>query len=309
MATRLYLNNSPAFSAPSIKGAWDAVADDRVISLSPVKFGAVITTNNETESVGTAPYNVLLARGVSTRLQAQSIAGYLDVILGIGENDASAMLFWHLHAYVTVGNTDVVRGILLDNYVEDTTNEWPVFSSTGTGQGKTLQFAAPLNPVSALSGDRIVIEFGYVARNVVTTSFTGRIFYGTSAGHPPFDAADLVLNSTAVDSRAGCVDFTQDLLFEPIPEAIAHQVVQVAEDAVSPARISHLVLQVPEVTHPVTRIAHIVIQVCDGKKPAAGDISGIYFIDPLKMARHDSYYGGVEVKIPDPTIKTALFGE
>jgi len=41
--------------------------------------------------------------------------------------------------------------------------------------------------------------------------------------------------------------------------------------------------------------------------PAAPD--GIYFINPTKATKHDSYYTAIEKKIPDPTIKTALLGE
>ena len=41
--------------------------------------------------------------------------------------------------------------------------------------------------------------------------------------------------------------------------------------------------------------------------PAAA--SGIYFINPDKATKHDSYYGDIELKIPNPTIKTALIGE
>ena len=37
--------------------------------------------------------------------------------------------------------------------------------------------------------------------------------------------------------------------------------------------------------------------------------SGIYYINPDKAARHDSYYSSVEKKIPDPKFRSALFGE
>lgn len=43
--------------------------------------------------------------------------------------------------------------------------------------------------------------------------------------------------------------------------------------------------------------------------PPGGDLSGIYFIDPTKVTRHDSYYGDIENKIPNPTIRTAYLGE
>jgi hypothetical protein len=36
---------------------------------------------------------------------------------------------------------------------------------------------------------------------------------------------------------------------------------------------------------------------------------GIYYINRLKTLRHDSYNGGIEKKIPDPTIRTVLLGE
>lgn len=39
------------------------------------------------------------------------------------------------------------------------------------------------------------------------------------------------------------------------------------------------------------------------------DISGIYFINPNKTTKHDSYYNDIERKIPDPTIRTSLLGE
>jgi hypothetical protein len=43
--------------------------------------------------------------------------------------------------------------------------------------------------------------------------------------------------------------------------------------------------------------------------PPATDVSGIYFINPVKTTKHDSYYNDIEKKIPNPTIRTALIGE
>jgi hypothetical protein len=37
--------------------------------------------------------------------------------------------------------------------------------------------------------------------------------------------------------------------------------------------------------------------------------TGVYFIDPTKVAKHDSYYNAIEQKIPNPTMRTALIGE
>lgn len=43
--------------------------------------------------------------------------------------------------------------------------------------------------------------------------------------------------------------------------------------------------------------------------PIPPDLGGIYFINPIKVARHDSYYNSVEKKIPNPTVRTAFMGE
>ena len=52
-----------------------------------------------------------------------------------------------------------------------------------------------------------------------------------------------------------------------------------------------------------------------GTNPSVPGIGGVYFLNPNKSEWHDSYYAKtgtttpVELKIPDPTIKTALIGE
>jgi len=45
-----------------------------------------------------------------------------------------------------------------------------------------------------------------------------------------------------------------------------------------------------------------------GGEPDPTD-GGLYYINPTKAQRHDSYYPDVEKKIPNPTIETALLGE
>jgi hypothetical protein len=55
------------------------------------------------------------------------------------------------------------------------TNEWGT-----TALGKALSAAATLTAVSALAGDRVVIEIGYRARNTTASTRTGTIWYGGS---------------------------------------------------------------------------------------------------------------------------------
>lgn len=48
----------------------------------------------------------------------------------------------------------------------------------------------------------------------------------------------------------------------------------------------------------------------NGNGGEEGDaITGIYFVNPTKSEKHDTYYGSVEKKIPNPTVRTALLGE
>ena len=75
--------------------------------------------------------------------------------------------------YVVSNNGATIRGALLTNNAENTTNEFPT-----TAQGWGAQSAKTLTAVTAQDNDRIVIEVGYIARNTVTTSYTGTLWYG-----------------------------------------------------------------------------------------------------------------------------------
>jgi hypothetical protein len=270
------------------------------------KYGGLITSIAESEAVSTAPYSVLILRGISSKLQAQAISGYMDVVLGVRQARSTSNFYWHIHVYVTQGDTDTVRGILVNNYVENTTNTW-----TTTAKGTSFQFAVPISPLAITANDRIVIEIGFVARNVTTTSESGTIYYGTKTGVTIDDAPDLAVTSTQVSTNAGFIDFTQTLLFQVIPEEIGHIGVQSVEDAPSAlSRVSHQQIQTAEITRPATEIAHIIIQAVEINRPpiVLGDISGIYFINPLKANKRDSYYDA-DRKVPNPTIRTALLGD
>src|SRR5439155_9471752 len=92
---------------------------------------------------------------------AQTIAGTLDWVVGVGENSTSQNSFHKLHVYV-LREPDTVVGTLLTNYEEpNATNEWAA-SGSAVGKGPAGAVKAPLTSVAAQAGDRIVIEFGWV---------------------------------------------------------------------------------------------------------------------------------------------------
>jgi hypothetical protein len=126
------------------------------------------------ETVNTTDYDVLLLRCVSAPLSADhNFSGTLNVMMAVQESNADADMAYYLHVFVTQGDTDNLRGTLLANYNDLNTNEWGT-----TALGKALSAAATLTAVAALTGDRIVVEIGYRARNTLTSSRTGTIYYG-----------------------------------------------------------------------------------------------------------------------------------
>lgn len=183
--------------------------------LVPYKGGGNNISFPRSETSATDPFKVCLLKMLLGPLSAQIIGGTVDVVLGALESDAAANLFWALHLYVSVGESDSVRGTLLSNYVEDTTNEWPT-----TAAGLALQSAQTLTPVACQQGDWVILEIGYVARNSSTSSFTGTMRNGSTgitalAGQ----LADLTVGSTSVDTRAGFLTFANGIdLYEPAPE-------------------------------------------------------------------------------------------
>ena len=174
MATRLYLQNAAPGASPSTnRGAWDDVASKIFRGLSRTKSGS-ITSLGVANATTTDAWDVMILKLVSEPIPAQTIAGTLNVCIGAAESNGAMNGYWHVHAYVTQGDTDALRGTLLTDWAENTTNEWPAPNATGLA----LQAAQNLSSVAISENDRIVIEIGYVKRNTSATSRTGTLFYG-----------------------------------------------------------------------------------------------------------------------------------
>lgn len=212
--TQLYLTaNAAPYTPATLRGAWDDTSGAVTMALDVVKdAGGTITSVAKAEINASTTWDVLLYRGVSQPLAAQTISGTIQVLLGILESSATADFNWHVHVYVTQGDSDTPRGTLLTDYVEALgTNEWPT-----TATGKQLNAAQTLASLAITAGDRLVVEIGYIARNSVTTSFTGTLRYGTltSTG---LVAADLTNGSTAVTTLAGFLTFSNSITEQDTP--------------------------------------------------------------------------------------------
>jgi hypothetical protein len=204
MATRFYLHNDAApYTPATFRGAWDNTASAVTKRLdASQKPATTITSLTVAETSTDTEYDVLLYRGVSGPLKAGTIGtGTVNLCVGVDTTSASADMHWHVHIYVTQGDSDTVRGTLLSDYRESAgTNEWP-----STDAAKALNSAQSLSSVSVSDGDRIVIELGYVARNSDSTSYSGELFYGCGG------LGDLAVDGTAVSTLNGYIDFSETL--------------------------------------------------------------------------------------------------
>lgn len=202
MATRLYFWGSAAYTPVNQitrQGAWDQIGAFVACALSATKSGSVIN-NPVAETNSNTAWDVLTQFAVSEKLAANhTFGGTLDLCMATLESNADANFFYHIHAWVTQGDTASVRGTLLSNYVESAgADEWP---TVATGQ----QLASPqsLSTVNALAGDRIVVEVGYRATNNFTTSRTGRVHIGGTS------STDLTDGDTDT-SHPGWVEFSDN---------------------------------------------------------------------------------------------------
>jgi hypothetical protein len=188
-----------AYTPATIRGAWEKTTGHAVCGMGSAKdlsgLGGPISINSA-ETVNTTDNDVLLLRCVSAPLASNcNFSGTLNVMMAVQESNTDADLAYYVHAFVTQGDTDNLRGTLLANYNDLNTNEWGT-----TALGKALSAAASLTAVSALTGDRIVIEIGYRARNTLTSSRSGTIYYGGNG-------SDLV-SGGASTSGVGYFDFS-----------------------------------------------------------------------------------------------------
>ncbi|MEV7902168.1 hypothetical protein [Streptomyces anulatus] len=146
--------------------------------------------------VSAATTTALLGRWVSPPARkAGTLAGTVAWIYGRAQSSTSSAMVVRAHMYVTVGDTDTVRGVLLNNYTGAT-----VFPTVATGGGTSG--VALTGSVALQTGDRIVCEFGYQAQNTSAAAETGTLHYGGTG------TTDLASGSTTVAAAPGWVEFS-----------------------------------------------------------------------------------------------------
>jgi hypothetical protein len=261
MATRFYLHNVAApYTPATIRGAWDATASAVTKALDTAKRPtSAITYVSIAETSTTDEWDVLLGRFVSGPLKAATIGtGTVDVMLGVYQNSLSANDHYHLHIFVTAGDSDTVRGTLLSDYREAAgVNEW---TNSLSANGKALNSAQALSSVAVSDGDRIVVEIGYTARNTSATSYNGRLYYGAGSDG---QAGDLTASGDGSTFR-GYIQFSEDLGGGPstvgrVTQGAAE--IGIDEDVTPAARVAQGAVEVViESTGDAQRVTQVVVE-------------------------------------------------
>ncbi|MFJ4686471.1 hypothetical protein [Streptomyces sp. NPDC088789] len=194
MATRFWLTSSAAPYTPATKrGAWTDATSTVAGLLGRQPAGA--STTSALAETSAAQNSVLLGRWVSPPARkAGTLSGTTDFCVGRVESATAALLVTRVHMYVTTGDSDTVRGTLLDNW--QGSSNWPTTAAGGAATGQAI------GSVALQTGDRIVVEFGYQATNTSATSYTGTLYYGATG------TTDLANSATAVTTAPGWVDFS-----------------------------------------------------------------------------------------------------
>lgn len=182
MPQQFYLTADPAPYTPTTwKGDWSKTTDAVTRRLDSTKTTADLAMFT-IQSVGSGEtsispfYTVALARFVSGPMLAQEISGTMQLMAGCWASSPAAELYYALHVYATQGDSDLIRHTLIDNFAELATSQNPF---PDTPKGRDLILSAAINIGQIEDDDRIVIEVGYIARNLVSTEYFGALYYGT----------------------------------------------------------------------------------------------------------------------------------
>ena len=225
------VNINAAVDPATVRGNWvDGKTTYKALALSRTKSRTNVSFGSGVRSNATSPGRVMQMKLISDPIPtAQTIAGTLDWVVGVGETSTSQNSFHKLHVYV-LREPDTLVGTLLGSptaYEEASTsgNEWAA-SGSAVGKGPAGAVKPTLTSVAAQAGDRIVIEFGWVGYSTRTAD-TGYYYYGGGTN-------DMAVGG--VTNQASWFEFSQDIFGSRIskPSGTVAGDVMIATIAVRP---------------------------------------------------------------------------
>lgn len=203
MATRFWVTSgAPPFTPTTRRGSWTTASGEDVQLLGRKPQGSA-GTSSISLAAGSGTRKVLLHRSISAgAVKAGTISGTVTWCIGAKESNALLDGVWHLHIYVTSGDSDTPRGTLLSNYTGATE-----FGTTAAG---ATEGAVAVSSLAIQVGDRLVVEIGYETSTTTGASYSATINYGNVG------TTDLSNGDTAVTADPGWVEFSgMDGLFTP----------------------------------------------------------------------------------------------
>lgn len=177
-------NTAPTSAQPH----WNAGSDHFGSALALLSYKTGGTLQQSHGSSATDPYAVAFMRFLSEPLQGE--IGYSATLDALIRVQAGTTFQTRIYAYLTVGNTDAVRAVLLDH--EDG-SAW-----SGTAQFRNLDSPPTTNTVTWNDGDRLCIELGAVAHDA-GSAHTGTMWARScDSGVPPTEEPDATDGQTSV---------------------------------------------------------------------------------------------------------------
>lgn len=195
-ATRLYLSNSAVdVSLPAVQGTWTDSSNSTTSVLGD-KAGAATTVSFTSTATGQTN---MLARWQSYPITSNTSFSTSDsvnyVVGAVASNNTSTS--WNFRTHIFVVKPDgTVRGTLLDNFTGSET----LITTTAAGRSDGSQGLS--NNVSALAGDRVVVEIGHRRLGAGAGSKSTTFNYGNTG------VTDLTAGSTNVTTEPGWVEFS-----------------------------------------------------------------------------------------------------
>lgn len=221
-SSKFYLTDAGStqtvWSPSGFQGTWDVTTALNALYGTPSKAGNNAGQSATRPETSSSAAKVACMRVLIGPLVKQSISGNLNCVLEVNESAADADAYWAVHAYVSQGESNSVRGTLISNYTESLAGgatEW-----TTTATGTAFQSAIAMSTVNAEHGDYIVLEIGAKLYNTTSSSRSITIKYGSGSfslalGQPP----DLTLGEMPGGlRRAGYLTFSNAIyLYAPAP--------------------------------------------------------------------------------------------
>lgn len=283
MTTRLYLQGSGTPAAtPAFSAGWNSAASAAVRPMRTALTVGSGTTNSTdtslTETSATAGYNRAKRQHISDEVlpTAMTVGGSgntLTVVLAGLESNAAADAYLQVRAKIVSSDGSTVRGMLYDGQtatVVSATSTDPNYEFGTSLATRVLTVAT--NAVSALAGDRIVVELGYVACNTVTTS------YGAQFRINDQSSTDMAATVDGTDyASARCyVEFSDTIFTGPRVSRVHAEALVSPVPTLQVSRVHLDALVNPVSTIQVSRV-HVEVLVADAPPGAASATGSLSF--------------------------------